>query len=110
MGTFHMMVQVRGTQERLVAAVMSTSKEPFIIVRPDMFLQSSRAVICLVATLEWTAMSFEFGWVTGRGGREWCCWSFMYIVTRSTRCPWCRILGIRMCFPVDWVFVVIVSS
>lgn len=59
-----MVVEVRRTQERLVAAVMSTSKEPLVIVRPNVFLQTSRAIVCLVATLEWAAMGFEFGWVT----------------------------------------------
>lgn len=110
MGTLQMVVKVRGTKECLVAALMSTSEEPFIIVRSDVFLQSSRTVVCLVTTLEGTAMCLEFGRVTGRGGREWCCWSFMYIVTRGTRCSRRRILSVGMIFFIDWVFVVIISS
>lgn len=88
MGAFEVVVEMGGSQEGLIAAVLGTFEQPFVVMRAQMFLQSCWSVECLCTALERAAVGFQLGRIFGGlGGRrgKGCCGSLMQSVAPDTR-------------------------
>jgi hypothetical protein len=68
MRALHMVVQMGGSKECLVAAVVGATKDSFIVMRSDVLCEPGWAVESLVAVRIRTDMRFEVGGIfCGRG-------------------------------------------